>query len=125
MMVSSPPPMPLAPPRPMQQRVLFSPASLLLFVAAIIISFHAGYSRSSIIDSLGLEKSTKDCRVYQQQREDLIDTEVKRRVEEGIIKISGGSSGGGRQHPKLNNDRQQQQHPSFITCIKTEIHVHF
>ena len=119
-MMVSPTPMHLAPPRPMQQRVL-SPASLLLCVAAIIISFYAGYSRSSIrinVDSLKLPEKSKDgCRGYQQQqREDLIDAEVKRRVEEeNIIKINGGSSGSdGRRHTKLNNGQQQQHHPSFI-----------
>ena len=79
----------------MQQRVL-SPASLLLCVAAIIISFYAGYSRYKV---------TKDCRVVDQI---IIDAEVKRRVEEKIIKINGGSS-------SLNNGQQHHMHhPSFI-----------
>ena len=110
-MMVSPTPMPLAPPRPMQQRVLFSPASLLLLVAAIIISFYAGYSHSSINDSLKLEKS-KDGRVVDQI---LIDAEVKRRVEEeNIIKINGGSSSGdGRRHQR-NNGQQHHMHPSYI-----------
>ena len=97
--------------RAMQQRVL-SPVSLLLCLAAIIISFYAGYSRSSINDSLKLlEKSTKDCRMVDQI---IIDAEVvKRRVEEKIIKISG-SGGARRQHTKLYNGQRQQQHPSYI-----------
>ena len=61
----------------------------------------------------------------------LIDTEVKRRVEEEggekIIKINGGSSGsdGGRRHTKLNKMVNSIMHHIFNIQGDRGIHVHF